>query len=303
MFSAFTAAAYNSSDSAFRAWGNAISTALAAVGLTKLDTDINWSTVSRPGTANTAAGYEVWRLTAPLTGASPVYIRLRYGSGSSPSTSVPQLWVATATGYGGSGSTLSGTTSPEIPLFRVSGAGVDTTPRHYLASSDGHGFTLACYDSPQQVFALVVDRQRRSDGAAQPNPGDPDIGHGRLYAGRDGGGSTIKAVCIVDPVANEAVTLTRWPSLVRVGLTSLTPMIDVDGNMLNYVTWLPSRQGLYTTKMIVGFGVFDVTTPLNIIPVDHLGSTDDFIFLPSGTCPQVDYLGTNGSNLALWWDT
>lgn len=302
MFSAFTAAPSNGSDAAFRAWGNAISTALAAVGLTKLDTDINWATVTRPGAANTVAGYEVWRLANPGAGATPVFIRLRFGSG--PGTSYPQLWVTTATGYAGSGSTLTGTASPEITVFRTNtGVGPDTAARHFLASSDGDGVALALYDSTTLVFALAVDRQRRADGAAAPNAGDPDIGHARLYAAREVSGSNLRNVCVVDPVAAAAVTLPRWPSLVRVGLTALTPMLDADGNMLNYPTWLPSKQGTYTSKMVLGFSVADVTTPPTIIAADHLGSVDDFMFLPAGVAPGVDYLATAGSNLAIWWDT
>ena len=113
---------------------------------------------------------------------------------------------------------------------------------------------------------------------------------------------------MVDPVANESVTIPGWPSISRFGMTNLTPMLDVDGNMLMWPHWMPTRQGIYTSMMMLGFCTADVSTPLNTLAVDHLGSTRDYLTLPlrpsstDGVASACDALNTSGSNLALWWD-
>lgn len=92
----------HSNDSGFRAWGSELSTALSAVGLVQTaDTgQINWATVTRPGT-NTAAGYEVYRFDDALQGTAPIYFKLEYGTSST--ATIPQLWFTIGTGSNGSG--------------------------------------------------------------------------------------------------------------------------------------------------------------------------------------------------------
>lgn len=94
-------------DAGFRAWGSELSTALQTVGLVQTaDTgQINWTTVTRPGT-NTAGGYEIYRFNDALQGTAPVFIKLEYGTSSSASN--PQLWLTVGTGSDGAG-TITGT--------------------------------------------------------------------------------------------------------------------------------------------------------------------------------------------------
>lgn len=90
-----------SSDAAFRVWGSEFNTKLAACGMVQTgDTgQINWASATRAG-ANTAAGYEIWRLSS-----SNLYFKIEYGSGTS--SSVPSHWFTVGTGSNGSG-TLTG---------------------------------------------------------------------------------------------------------------------------------------------------------------------------------------------------
>ena len=104
----FSSVIDHTSDAGFRAWGQGVSTALTAVGLTQAaDTgQIDLTTVTRPGTT-TAAGYQIWRFNDTLQGSAPIFIKLEYGT--SNIATVPALWVTVATGSNGSG-TLTGTT-------------------------------------------------------------------------------------------------------------------------------------------------------------------------------------------------
>jgi hypothetical protein len=100
----YSAVIDHTTDAGFRAWGSALSTNLAAAGLVQTaDTgQINWTTVTRPGTS-TAAGYEIWRFAD-----SSLYLKIEYGTGGS--ATLPQMWVTVGTGSSGSG-TLTGQSS------------------------------------------------------------------------------------------------------------------------------------------------------------------------------------------------
>ena len=69
-------------DASFRAWGSDVSTHLATVGLVQtIDTgQINWSTVTRPGT-NTSGGYEIWCFNDSLS-AGPISTATKIAGGS-----------------------------------------------------------------------------------------------------------------------------------------------------------------------------------------------------------------------------
>lgn len=106
----------NSSDVAFRAWGSELSTKLAAASAVQTaDTgQINWTTVVR-GAINTAAGYEIWKLSS-----SNLFFKIEYGSGNVVATE-PALWFTVGTGSNGSG-TLTGQLSTRAAV------GLTTTP-------------------------------------------------------------------------------------------------------------------------------------------------------------------------------
>jgi hypothetical protein len=101
--STFSTVIDHTNDAGFRTWGLELSTALSAVGLVQTaDTgQINWTTVTRPGT-NTAAGYEVYRFDDDLQGTAPIYFKLEYGTAST--ATIPQLWFTVGTGSDGAGS-------------------------------------------------------------------------------------------------------------------------------------------------------------------------------------------------------
>lgn len=99
----FTLPGQVTNDADFRAWGSAISTALAAMGLVKTsDTgQIDWTTVLKPTTANGVAGYEMWRFNDTLQATAPVFIKIEYGVGGG--VTIQSLWVTVGTGTNGAG--------------------------------------------------------------------------------------------------------------------------------------------------------------------------------------------------------
>jgi hypothetical protein len=164
------------SDAAFRAWGQAISAALAALGLVQTaDTgQINWSTVTKPTVNATAQGYEVWRFADALQATAPVYVKIEYGSATS-STTAPGIWVTVGTGSNGSG-TITGTDVANVSGAVTSrlaclqnGATGPTATSWAAADADGSALALALHPnagaSNGGMFVLI-ERTRDWSGVA-----------------------------------------------------------------------------------------------------------------------------------------
>jgi hypothetical protein len=167
----------HSSDATFRAWGLAFSNALAAAGTASgcltiaADTgQINWATVARPG-VNTAAGFEVWKLTDSNFGAAPIYIKIEYGTGAAATT--PQMWVTIGTSTNGSG-TLSTTSTRVIWTRQVAITSNVTLYPTYISSNEGSltvGFKLGSGSASTGCGFLGVGRPCNLDGSIRTDAG------------------------------------------------------------------------------------------------------------------------------------
>lgn len=108
----------HSGDAGFRAWGSEFAVKLAAAGLVQTaDTgQVNWVTVTRPGT-NTEGGYEIWRFNDSLQATAPIFIRIGYGTGGTATT--PRMQFTVGTSSNGTG-TIGGTA---LTTARTAGGG------------------------------------------------------------------------------------------------------------------------------------------------------------------------------------
>lgn len=150
-----------------RQWGQAISTAFAAVGLVKTaDTgQINWSTVVTPA-AGSMAGYEIWRFADTAQATAPLIFKIEYGTGGQ--TSYPAINLLVGKGSDGTGAITS-------PLQAVVGLATSshspTVASNSYVSSDGS--SLALYMWPGEAesvsslpFSFVIERSRTPTGTA-----------------------------------------------------------------------------------------------------------------------------------------
>jgi len=153
----------HSSDATFRAWGSALSAALAAVGLTQTsDTgQIDWATVTRPGT-NTAAGYEIWRFNDTLQATAPIFIKIEYGTGSL--AFAPQAWLTVGTGSDGSG-TITGQSSTRSTWMRNNNIASTVTPYP----------TYVCYNATEGFLGIMFK---------MGTPAADTFGHGFMAVAR-----------------------------------------------------------------------------------------------------------------------
>lgn len=135
--SSFFAAADQTNDATFRAWGGGMSAALAAIGLALAETNINWLTVTKPA-LNTYAGYEVWRFNDALQATVPVFFRIRYGTNTNTQWQMYELLVGQSWTAGGN---IGGNTSNTW----VSGAGTFNAALMYSFASGGTNRVVACW--------------------------------------------------------------------------------------------------------------------------------------------------------------
>src|SRR5262245_813211 len=160
----------HSSDATFRAWGSALAAALAAVGLTQTsDTgQINWTTVTRPGTS-TAAGYEIWRFNDTLQATAPIFLKIEYGTGTT--ALAPTMWITVGTGSNGSG-TITGQSSTRTQFGRNS-APVSTAVPYptYVCYNATEGFLGIAFKIGSQgstawvhAFAAIARNVDQDDG-------------------------------------------------------------------------------------------------------------------------------------------
>lgn len=154
------------SDATFREWGAELATKLDAAGLVQTsDTgQINWTTVTRPGTS-TAAGYEIRRFNDSLQATAPIFLRVEYGTGSS--ATAPRIRVTVGTGTNGAG-TLTGTALTTVREIHGSSAQASDTLRNSYACHAEGFFGLSWKQGASNTEALLlISRSCDSDG-------DPD---------------------------------------------------------------------------------------------------------------------------------
>jgi len=149
------------SDATFRTWGKAICDNLIALGWTRAsDTgNINWATVTKPASANTPAGWEIFCMNDSLQATKPVFIKLEFGCGGS--TTNPSVWITGGTGSNGSG-TLTGQIGTRWQCTNSSSGATIYTSR-FSGASNRFVFTL--WQNGTNSITISVERTHDSGGA------------------------------------------------------------------------------------------------------------------------------------------
>ena len=288
---------------AWRAWSAAYSTAFGAVGLTRvvegaaISSPAAFASISRPA-AGAFGAFEIWRFDAPLTGASPVYLRVAYGC---PWWDVryPVMVVAVGDATDGSGLvTFAGVV--QDPAHVVAASNAETGTKTSWISYDGHGLALAISidSAAQPTSLLVVDRQRRPDGTAQPNPGWNNTGFMRFaYGGTTPVG---RAVSFYDPVAQVVTNPNLAPAIAGRLVPTTTSMLNASLQLTAFPWSIVTRQGVYGSKMVVSLPILDANTS-NDLSIPNLGATRVYRAL-GARLGTGDAPGQVGTGYAMWWE-
>jgi hypothetical protein len=157
------------SDATFRTLGSSISNAIAAVNIVKTsDTgQVNWTTVTKPASANVVAGYEIWKFNDALQATYPVYIKIEYGTGGNDA-SFYGLWITVGTGTDGAGN-LTGNKSNRHYLY---GNGNESATRASYFSGDTNRLAFCLWPNLMSGQWCVFGIERTHDSAgADTNAG------------------------------------------------------------------------------------------------------------------------------------
>lgn len=158
-----SAAVNMASDASFRAWGLVWSTNLAALGWVQTaDTgQINWTTVTKPGVANTVAGYEIWRMNDALQGTAPIFLKIEYGTGAAATNSA--LWITLGFSTNGAGIINSTNTSTRTQIYTTQNSAT-LNDWKFCGSSNRLGVMENPLVSSQCKY-IFVERTHNSDGS------------------------------------------------------------------------------------------------------------------------------------------
>lgn len=183
--SIFSEAPDMGSDALFRAWGSAISTNLATVGLVQTaDTgQIDWTSVTLSGGG--VDGYEIWEFSDALQATAPVFIKIGYGNANL--SFVPGVYVQIGTGSDGSG----GLTGPQTTGWEQIGytnQGGSALSRVCKMAYNGGSFAFLGFDdtyfgTPQMFTAIsrTYDNSGAYDAAGIQFYRFPSTGQPQLY--------------------------------------------------------------------------------------------------------------------------
>ena len=129
-------------DAQFKAWATDIHNAIVTTAgwyATGETGTTAMSALTHPTVINTVQGYQIYKMTDTLGGASssngaaPIYIKVEYGSGGGASGVTPAIWLTVGTGSNGSG-TITGVLVNRVQLSSIS-AGSATTWTSYFSGN------------------------------------------------------------------------------------------------------------------------------------------------------------------------
>ena len=161
----FSVSTNTSTDAAFRAAGSAINTAILAVGIVQTsDTgQVNWTTITKPLTASTYAGYEMYRFNDSLQSTNPVYFKISYYTNGYSTGQGLNLYIQAGQGTDGAG-TLTGNVSSNLPVSNNS-SGETATRASYVSGSTNRLSMLLWPTTTMTNFWYVIGIERTHDSS------------------------------------------------------------------------------------------------------------------------------------------
>lgn len=299
----------NASDPQFRAWAGALSSALAAVGMVLVEASTvasAWGSVIAGysgSTTNTEWAWEVWRFpTSAVQTASPVFLRIGYGTLTTGSAPYITIKVSASAGSGGVTTGIGG--SDKIGVVPGSVSTATATP--WYLSCDGHGlalFTNSTSGSASHRNLIVIDRLRGRDG-------DPLTDYGLVMLDSYGSRNAISQN-VWDLATGEWVA-TTWnggaPCITQGALSAAASNLNASGETLVYPWNLVTKNAHAVSKMLATYAMPDMAAfapqPVRWLP--SIGTPTDRTLLPLGSylSGSWDWVGSSaspGASVAIWW--
>lgn len=253
-FGPVSALTFVNTDADFRAWATVVHNALASGGLVQTGDSgqIVLASVVKPGVANTAGGYEVWRFADTLQATVPLFFKIEYGVGTAITT--PSLWITVGSGSNAAG-TLTGLTSTRTQMSPAAST-LGTTKSVYASVATNRVWVAGGIDwaTATNSFFFGIERTKDSTGADTADgfyvqtSGGATTGTSFQSALWAGGASAASASSgpIVAPVSSRTAVATDvavTPSLYYQGKPFYPTMLgaqaaDIPGNLTYALTYL-----------------------------------------------------------------
>lgn len=274
------------SDAEFRLWGDAIHDALVDIGLTQTsDTgQINWTTVTAPVAATTSQGYEIWRFNDSMQSTTPIYIKFEFGSGSTNATR-PNVWTTIGTSTDGAGN-ITGTTWAARSALNTTTNGSSTSSRNYACYNTDTGTFFMCFGagngsafSGSVLISRAVDEDGVPDSEVVMAFRQTSVNTTGTWTGYRGD----LASTISSPDGGWSYPLSTWTNF-------------GDGVYLPVFICYSAGQKLRPMTGYFGMSSFDFASGSQINIEYPVGTTRNYIYLPTGSAGSPSGSATNGSS-------
>lgn len=291
----------------FRTVGQFLNSALTAAGLTRVAASsvaTNWSTTiagySAAANQSAAAGgtdiaWEVWQFST-ADSASPLFIRIGYGTYTSTSMFRLTFQLAQSAGSGGVVTPIGG--SPHVTVHGQIPS--NSTAATAWAAGDGHGFVVATRVDASGMFWFAVDRYRNLDGTL-------DSTNVMLFAGSTAASPT--AIYNYDLTANEYTSSTLAPCVTLPGgIGQFASNLNENNESTLYPWWGFTKNGMGVSKMVASYCRNDIgygaTRTAEWLPSEPPSPTTRTVkVLGAANTGGFDALASTstGVGLAIWW--
>ena len=146
-------------DATFRIRGKWYSDRLTDIGWAKTAAtgQIDWATVSKPGAANTVAGYEIRKSN---DGKTDIYVKIEYGSGSAATNL--GFWITAGVGSDGA-ATITGNKSDRHVAGMSGGSAISNTD--YISGDTSRFMFAHAISGALATIAPIVVLQRTTDAS------------------------------------------------------------------------------------------------------------------------------------------
>jgi len=273
-------------DALFRLRASSLHAAFTGAGLTQTaDTgQINFTTVTCPGTTNTDAGYAIYAFADAAQGTDPIYLKIVYGTGASGGSC--QYKVQLGQGTNGAG-TLTGTLSTQLVCANGSASNAETV-QHYACHTAGYFVMFGGLGNSSQggrpMSFFMVARTRDDTGALD--------GLGGLIC-YESAPTALPSFQFVRWLNNAFVGAVTAHFCIVPGIPASTSLISGDKQLYPHFYADPSVRPSWSSSTVRGSEFGTSPTTFACTPIAALGSRT-FIFIGSGLAPY----GESGSNTA-----
>ena len=256
-------------------WAAGLVTQLTAAGWVQTsDTgQATFSSVTEPGSNNTSAGYQIWRMADTLQGTTPVFMRIEVGRGNNGHD--PAVFITVGFSTDGAGNINSTRKTPTYILTQQSSEGTATTAYQCFFSGSTNRFSMMLWDDPTEPHVndlfFSIERYKDTNGN--------DVSGGVIIYFRNGQDTNI-----------------TYGSYATAGCACI--ILDATASMQRTVPWIaayPGAYGGYST--MTNGGTVGTTVPIPCGPDPRNPTIGPLIYLGTDfTAYTTQTISVYGSN-------